>query len=347
MTGSPSFTSVTYNSSPDLVRRDTLLESALGIAIFVRSVATFADPGTGRPLLLLHGARTAGVASFDLDIEGGSLAADLARRGFTVYLMDARGYGGSTRPDAMELSPEQSAPLTRSGEVVADVHAVVQFIRAVHGVPAIAGMGWATGGQWLAQYAAEFPANISHLVVFNSLWPVPGEWQIGDRLEDADNPGRLRRDALPAYGYASEPDLLGRWESSIPERSPNERRDPAVAAAYARTAIASDPAAIDRSPPSLRVPLGALADSFLLSRGYRLFDPARIRSRVVGIRSELDFWSRKVDLDSMPAILTGARSVECITLSNATHFAHLDRAGFGRTRLLDSVAGLLTGHEIA
>jgi hypothetical protein len=42
------------------------------------------------PLLLIHGARVPGIASFDLDVPNGSLAADLALQLNTVvYIMDA------------------------------------------------------------------------------------------------------------------------------------------------------------------------------------------------------------------------------------------------------------------
>jgi pimeloyl-ACP methyl ester carboxylesterase len=50
--------------------------------LFVREVKGGAEPG--RPILLIHGARVPGLASFDLDVPRGSLAADLARRGFDV-----------------------------------------------------------------------------------------------------------------------------------------------------------------------------------------------------------------------------------------------------------------------
>ena len=45
------------------------------------------------PILLVHGARVPGIASFDLPVAGGSLAADLADKGFCAYVIDIRGYG--------------------------------------------------------------------------------------------------------------------------------------------------------------------------------------------------------------------------------------------------------------
>lgn len=342
MPGITSLPHVEYATSPDVRRTDVLVQSAPGISVFLRSLDTDGDHSPGRPLLLLHGARAASVASFDLDVTGGSFAADLARRGFAVYLFDARGYGGSTRTDAMDRPPEENEPLSRSSEVVQDIAAAAEHIRERHRTDALAVMGWATGSQWLAHSAAEYPERVSHLILFNGLWPVAGAWPVGDRLEDPERPGNLRPGALPAYGFADERGLLQRWESSIPDGRLDDWRDPEVASAYAQTAISSDPTAGDRSPPSLRTPLGAMADSFLLSRGHRPFDPGGITARVLAIRSEHDFWSRPLDLEAIQDDLSDAASVETLTLPDATHFAHLDRPERGREHLLDRVSRFLS-----
>ena len=80
-------------------RHDFTIESEPGIQIFVRKVRATASAGSEKaPILLLHGARVPGLGSFDLPVPGGSLAEDLALAGHTAYIIDARGYGGSTRP---------------------------------------------------------------------------------------------------------------------------------------------------------------------------------------------------------------------------------------------------------
>ncbi|WP_430515677.1 alpha/beta fold hydrolase, partial [Inquilinus limosus] len=82
-------------AASDLVRDELRATTADGIGIRVREVRP-RDGGAGEPIILVHGARVPGIASFDLDVPGGSLAADLAERlGRAVYVMDARGYGGS------------------------------------------------------------------------------------------------------------------------------------------------------------------------------------------------------------------------------------------------------------
>lgn len=342
MNGARERVHVQYATSPDIHREDVLLEASSERSIFVRSLTAPGGREDAPPLLLLHGARASSVASFDLDVAGGSLAGDLARSGLTVYLMDARGYGGSSRPPEMDLPPGSSGPLVRSEEVVDDVALVVDFIRTERGANRIALMGWATGSQWLAHFASREPESVSHLVLYNALWPVRGDWPLGDRLEDPERPGTMLPDALAAYGLATEADLLQRWEHSIPLDNTDDWRAPEVATAYASAAVSADPTAHHRTPPSLRTPLGAIADSFLLSRGHQVFNPARITANVLGIRSELDFWSREVDLAALERDLPGASSTRCVTLEGATHFAHLDRPQHGRQQLLELVIGALS-----
>lgn len=118
------------------VREEFLVPSAPGIELFVRGVRLRDEPPPpGVPVLLLHGARAAGVASFDLPVAGGSLAADLAAAGHPVFVLDARGYGGSTRPPVMGRPPAANPPLVRSHEVVRDIAAAVEAIQARRGGP--------------------------------------------------------------------------------------------------------------------------------------------------------------------------------------------------------------------
>jgi alpha-beta hydrolase superfamily lysophospholipase len=103
-------------SSEAIARRDLEIESAPGIRLAVRHVAAADTPSTKIPVILLHGARVPGIPSFDLDCPDGSLAADLARAGHDVFIMDARGYGGSTRI-GQEGDPAEAQILSPSNEV--------------------------------------------------------------------------------------------------------------------------------------------------------------------------------------------------------------------------------------
>jgi pimeloyl-ACP methyl ester carboxylesterase len=53
-------------------------------------------------LLYVHGTSQAASSTFDLPLDGLSWMDYIAQHGYDVYLVDLRGYGGSTRPPEME-----------------------------------------------------------------------------------------------------------------------------------------------------------------------------------------------------------------------------------------------------
>src|ERR1700756_2722613 len=139
------FLSANPSAQPVQIRRqDFFVPESGGIKIFVHEVTTPNLAKTSPALLLIHGARVPGIASFDLDVPGGSLAADLAERGLAVYVMDVLGYGASTRPKEMDESPIGEDALVRSNQVAHDIAAVVDWICSRRGVAKVALFGWAT-----------------------------------------------------------------------------------------------------------------------------------------------------------------------------------------------------------
>lgn len=329
--------------SAQLVRRDTLIDVEPGIHVFVREVRDTGARERGGPVLLLHGARVPGVASFDLPVPGGSLAADLAAAGHTVYVMDARGYGGSTRPPEMDAPPDANPPLVRSSEVVRDVAAVVEWITRRTGIERVALLGWATGGHWLGYYATLHPARVSRLILYNTLYAgsaAHARLGHGSGLEDPAAPGRFNTAAFGAWRLSTAASLLAGWDASIPVADASQWRDPAVAAAYVATALASDPTSAARSPAAFRAPSGAMEDSYYLATGRQLWDASLIRAPTLIVASELDFWSRPEDRALLAQHVVHA-PVQVVVLPRATHFAHLDRPERGRALLLQTVLDFL------
>src|SRR5262244_2628438 len=111
-----------------VTRREFFVRSDGKLQLFVRELRPVRTSLQKTPILLLHGARVPGIPSFDLPVPGGSLAGDLADHGYVVYVMDARGYGRSTRSPEMSQPPGNHPPLVRSSEVVRDIGAVVDEI---------------------------------------------------------------------------------------------------------------------------------------------------------------------------------------------------------------------------
>lgn len=319
-------------------RTDHSIAAGSAIRLHVRQVVE--DPA-GPPILLVHGARMAGVASFDLPVAGGSLAGDLAALGLDVYVLDVRGYGASSLPAAMDSSPDGKPALVRSDEAVADIDAAIAFIRARRQGARVALFGWATGGQWAGHYASLHSHKLSALIALNSLYrgasphPLIGR---GSGLEDPARPGQFNRAACGAYRFSDAASIMRPWDGSIPGEDKAGWRDPEVARAFVAAALSADPGSDQRRPASARSPCGAMEDSFYLASGRQLWDASLIRAPVLILRGERDFWSRPEDLANLQADLVHAPAVRTLTLADTSHFVHLERAEKGRALLLREIA---------
>lgn len=334
--------SLASSASALVIRKDLFAGSSAGIRIHIREVRK--DGGrTCSPILLIHGARVPGVGSFDLPVEGGSLAADLAEQGFCAYVMDVRGYGQSTRPAQMSQAPENNPPLVRSVEAVSDIDAAVAFIRKRTGAAHVSLFGWATGGQWAGYYATLHSDKLSHLVMLNALYGADTPHPLlgyGSDMEDPAHPGKLNP-AIGAYRCNTADALLQGWNRNIPVKDKSTWRDPAVADAYVHEALASDPESNRHNPPCFRSPNGALEDSFYMALGRQLWDASFITVPTLVLASELDFWSRPADREKLKADLVHAPVVKVVVIPNATHFVHLDRAEHGRQVLMEEMVRFL------
>jgi len=337
------------SSAQALSREDFRVFTSDGVGIYVREIRP-SSPRHLEPLILVHGARVPGIASFDLEVPNGSLGADLAiRTGRVVFIMDARGYGASERPEAMNRPAGESRPLSRAFEVVRDIDAVVQASLKRTGAEKVALLGWATGGMWAAYYASLWPERVNHLVTLNALYGgsnVHRVLGVGSPNADPTKPDRFKQGA-GGYALYDAASLWPSWDGTIPVADKSVWRSPEVAAAYARAAVASDPESERHQPPAFRAPLGAIEDSFYQATGRRLFDSCGITANVLIIRSEHDFWSRPEDAESLAHDAANARTVRIITLPNATHYVHLDRPERGRDTILQEVDAFLDGNSRA
>ena len=67
-------------------------------------------------LLYVHGATYPAETSFDLPLGGRSMMDYVAQHGFDVYLVDVRGYGGSTKPPEMDAPPAENKPIVDTAD---------------------------------------------------------------------------------------------------------------------------------------------------------------------------------------------------------------------------------------
>lgn len=331
----------TSATQSQITRTDAFVTSEPGIQIAVRYVQHANATTPNRvPVLLIHGGGPGSFTSFDLGVPGYSVAEDLAVSGHSVYLMNVRGWEGSTRPTALNQPPQQNPPAVTSEEAIRDIGAVVDWLRQRERGQKVALVGWATGGHWAGMYTTRNNQNVSHLIMLNSLYGVNAPWKLGKNFENPERPGEFDRSA-GAYRLTTAEGLLGNWNQTIPLEDKRQWRHPAVAQAYQQQALNSDPTSSTRQPASLRIPGAYRLESYNLSKGQKYWDAKDITVPTLVIRGERDFWSRSVDLIALKAELVNAPRVGTVTIPDGTHYLFLDRPERGRDRFLQEVLSFL------
>lgn len=87
-----------------------------GIQLYVRNkhVAGMTRFSAERTVIFVHGTTQASESTFDLSLDGFSWMDFLAARGYDVYLVDLRGYGGSSRPQEMNQPAADNPPIVHT-----------------------------------------------------------------------------------------------------------------------------------------------------------------------------------------------------------------------------------------
>ncbi|MGS2761596.1 alpha/beta fold hydrolase [Sinomicrobium sp. M5D2P9] len=311
----------------DLRRKDHFIKGQDNVELHLREVsATSHNSANGYPLLMVHGGGPGAIASFDLKVPDGSLAADIARKGIKVYLLNIRGWEKSTLPD---YDFSDSTLVTGSyKEAAKDINAAVDFIRKRENTDKVSYFGWATGGHWGGYYATTYPEKLAHFISLNSLYGVDAPWELKRYFQsDKDSlvfnkQGFFRKSAKDA--------LTRQWTSTIPLTDKDEWRDSRIADAYAETAVE-----LSSLRDTMIVPGGYREESFYMSNGKKYWDAGDITTPSLIMRSELDFWSRPEDIEAMDKDLN-IHEKRVVTIPG-THYLFLDRPERGRTRLIEEI----------
>lgn len=329
----------------EILRSDFHVATRDGVKVAIREVRRDGDSDRV-PVILLHGTRIPGLSEFDLPVPNGSLAADLAARGHVCYILDARGYGRSDRPAAMEEPPVPYAPsLARSIEVTRDVEAAVDHILAATGQPKAALFGWGVGGTICAMYAALCPERVSHVVGYMMIYggtPSHPFINIGSRWESPDRPRTFNKRDFGNYTWNSLELLDHHWNEHIPIADKDAWRDPAMFEAFRQALIDGDPRSGEFDPPQYRCPNGMLEDLFTMGgRGETLFSATQIYCKVMIVGAEFDDLCQASDMEVFIDHLVNAEEVVHFRRPNTTHYILLDRPERGRNDLLAAMDSFL------
>jgi pimeloyl-ACP methyl ester carboxylesterase len=285
-----------------------------GIELFVRNKRP-KDPAHRRPektLLYVHGTSQAAETTFDLALEGYSWMDYLAARGWDVFLVDLRGYGGSSRPPEMRQPADANPPIVTTDVALRDFGAAVDFIRRRRGIARLAVMGWSWGTAIVAAYAARHQDQVSRLVLFAPVW-LRGKRPADER-------------PLGAYATWTVEEARANLQTGAPEEARAGLVPEAWFAAWKAAALATDPEGARMNPPVVRSPNGAPHDSRVYwAAGKPYYDPAEIAAPTLIVHGE---WDGLLPLSMAEAIfakLVRAPQKRLVEIGAGTHLLMLEK----------------------
>ncbi|MEZ5344643.1 MAG: alpha/beta fold hydrolase [Pyrinomonadaceae bacterium] len=169
-------------------------------------------------ILLHHGRTWSSLPDFDLQVEGEelSLMDGFNKMGYSVWALDARGYGATPRDASGWNTPNRAAK---------DVSIVLKWLKARTGEKQHL-WGWSMGSMIAQLTAQQYPENIASLTLFG--YP----YRPGNIIPENNQTGEPPREATTAKAAASDFIVPG----SISQKAIDE---------YVRHALEADPVRAD------------------------------------------------------------------------------------------------------
>lgn len=305
----------------------TIPSAEPGIQLFMRNkrpsgISSF---GPDRTLLFVHGATYPAETAFDLPIEGASMMDLFADAGYDVYLVDVRGYGGSTRPPAMSEPPEKNKPIVSTADAVSDFGVAVDHILKTRGLAKINVMGWSWGTSIVGAYTASHNDKVNRLVLYAPLW----FFKEGTRV--------LASGQLGAYRLVSKDSARDRWLKGVPEDKKATLIPPGVFEAWADATWATDPDA--KTSGMLRASNGVIQDvNDYWVAGKPYYDPEKITVPTLLIHAEWDADLPSYQAQAYFTKLVNAPYKRFIEIGEGTHTVMMEK---NRMQFFREIRGFL------
>ena len=300
-----------------------------GIELYMRNKhpAGMTAFSADRTLLFIHGATYPAQTAFDLPIEGVSMMDLIAQQGYDVYLVDVRGYGGSTRPPEMDQPPAANKPVATSADAAKDLGAAVDYVLKTRNIAKLDLMGWSWGTSTAGSYTSLHDDKINRLVLYAPAW-----------LHEPAIPPK--GDPLGAYRMVGKELAKSRWLKGVPEDKQASLIPPGVFDAWWNATLATDPVGSKLNPPMLRAPNGVFEEfiNYWLA-GKPYYDPGKITVPTLLIHAEWD-----ADLPSYQAQayfkqLTNVPYKRFVELGEGTHTVMLEK---NRMQFFREIMGFLS-----
>ncbi len=251
----------------------------------------------------------------------------IAQQGYDVFLIDVRGYGGSTRPVEMDQPPAANKPLSTSVDAAKDLGAAVDYVLKTRNIPKLDLIGWSWGTSIAGSYTSQHNESVNRLVLYAPAWV----WQPAITPTGAP---------IPAYRLVSKDSAKARWLKGVPEDRLATLIPAGVFDAWWDATLASDPIGSKTNPPMLRAPNGVFEEftNYWLA-GKPYYDPGKITVPTLLIHAEWD-----ADLPSYQAQtyfkqLTNVPYKRFVELGEGTHTVMLEK---NRMQFFREVMGFLS-----
>ena len=303
--------------------------NAAGIELFVRNkrpegMQTFA---ADRIVLFVHGITFPSESTFDLSLDGLSWMDYIARSGYDVYLVDVRGYGGSTRPSAMAEPPDRNPPITTLAEAVDDVDAAVDFILRRRNVERINLIGWSWGTVIMGRYAATHGEKVDRLVLYAPVWQRKTE-SLAARGTDVNT----------AYRLVNVAAMKPRWLTGVAPDKQEQLIPRGWFETWVAATLATDPSGSKQTPAVIRVPNGGLVANRSAADWVPPYDPAAIKAPTLLIKGEWDAETPAYMAQTLFPLIANAPVKEYVEIGEGTHSIMLER---NRMQLFRAVQSFL------
>lgn len=316
---------------PDIATTDHRIAGATpGVELHVRNkrLAGRRAPDPDKVVVFVHGATFPGSVAFDHAMFGGGSWLDyLALHGFDAYLFDVRGYGRSSRPPPPSKFPQRDPPYARTPEAVADLGAVVDFVRERTGGAAVNLIGWSWGTALSGGYTAAHNEAVRHLVLVAPLWIIrntPGMALSRWMMSSLPPPLTNNADFLGGFRTVNKAEARQRWlrglDAAVAEKlMPQEEFDRWWQALYEIQGSPGDKA------QAVLAPNGVMADLIDAWAGGRpTYQPEHIAVPTQLLVAEWDLDTPAYMAQELYARLTRAPYKRLEVLARGTHSMALE-----------------------
>ena len=300
-----------------LVTEEFRVPSDPGIQVYVRNKrpAGMTAFSPAKTVIYVHGATYPSETAFDLPLAGMSWMDYIARQGYDVYLLDVRGYGGSTRPAQMDKPPGESAPFAGTEEAMRDVDAVVEFVRKRRGIDKVNLLAWSWGTAIMQWYTSLNSHKVDKLVLYAPVWIR----QTASLVQTGPGP-------TPAYRSVSMAQAKTRWLTGVPADKQADLIPAGWFDAWATATAATDPVGAKQNPPVLRAPNGVVADGLKYwGSGVIPWKPENITVPVLLIKAEWDQDTPAYMAQNLFPKLTGAPYKRYVEIGEGTHTVIMEK----------------------